>query len=79
MSVILYILKELWVLIADQYLFSLAILIWIFISASLNSSIQNEAWRGPVFLIGLVAILLFSVATAYHPTPVTTKRERKKL
>lgn len=79
MNVILYLLKELWALIAEDYLFSLAILIWIFITALLKSSIQNDVWRAPLFLTGLLAILLFSIATAYPPNPVSTKREKKKL
>jgi phosphate starvation-inducible membrane PsiE len=79
MSAVFYILKELWALIVEDYVFSLANLIWIVVTAILNSLIRDETWRAPVFLTGLLAILLFSVATANRATAVSTRRERNKL
>jgi len=59
MNILLYILKELWALVAEDWFFTFVILAWIGAVACLKPSIPNETWDAP--------ILLFSVVFTFRP------------
>jgi hypothetical protein len=67
MNILLYILKELWALVAEDWFFTFVILAWIGAVACLKPSIPNETWDAPILFIGLLAILLFSVVFTFRP------------
>ena len=70
MSAIFHILIRLILNLLDGFLFTAAIVVWIGILALFHSVIREAAWQAPTFLVGLLAILLFSVIPAFRdPRP----------
>lgn len=67
MNASFYILRELWSAVIEDYFFTLTILSWIAAIAYLRPFIHNGTWNALVLFIGLLAILLFSVACAFRP------------
>jgi ABC-type polysaccharide/polyol phosphate export permease len=76
MSALFYVVKEMWASITEDYLFTLAILTWVFVVAILRRSVPDATWDAPILLIGLLALLLFSVASAYRMSSVSTKHKK---
>jgi hypothetical protein len=77
MSTVFFVLREIGRAFADDYGFTLTILAWIFVVGFINLAATDERWRAPIFLIGLLAILLLSIAFSHSPSAPSHKPQPK--
>jgi hypothetical protein len=73
MNALMFVLREIWGAFMDDYGFTLSVLAWIFLAGFINSSVADEAWRSTIFLIGLLAILLMSIALSHAHSALCPK------
>ena len=73
MNVLIAILKELLGALIADCLFTFVIVLWIVAASLLNPAVRDSFWPGPIFLVGLVGILLFSVAPIFRPSALPSK------